>query len=106
MNSKDLGADVVFAWPICEFAVMGASGAVDVIYHKQLVEAEDPDKLKKELVATYKEKYLDPYYAAKCGMVDEVILPVETRNKIIDAFESLENKVQFNLPKKHGNITL
>ncbi len=106
MNSKELGADIVFAWPICEFAVMGAGGAVDVIYHKQLEQAEDRETLRAELVKRYKDKYLDPFFAAKCGMVDEVILPEETRHKIIMAFESLKDKVQYALPKKHGNISL
>lgn len=106
MDSKALGSDIAFAWPICEFAVMGASGAVDVIYHKQLEDAEDPSKLRAELIKKYEEKYLDPYYAAMCGMVDEVIMPEETREKIIAAFESLEDKKVEVLPKKHGNISL
>lgn len=106
MDSKALGCDVVFAWPICEFAVMGAGGAVDVIYHKQLEEAEDPAKLREELIRKYEEKYLDPYFAATCGMVDEVILPEETRDSIIAAFDSLKDKKVDVLPKKHGNISL
>ncbi len=106
MDSKALGCDVAFAWPICEFAVMGAGGAVDVIYHKQLETAENPQKLREELVQKYEDKYLDPYFAATCGMIDEVILPEETREKIIDAFDSLNDKRLYNLPKKHGNISL
>lgn len=106
MDSKALSSDVVFAWPICEFAVMGAGGAVDVIYHKQLEESEDPVKLRAELIKKYEDKYLDPYYAAMCGMIDEVILPEETREKIIAAFDSLEDKKIEILPKKHGNISL
>lgn len=106
MDSKALSSDVAFAWPICEFAVMGASGAVDVIYHKQLEETEDPVKLRAELIKKYEDKYLDPYYAAMCGMIDEVILPEETRDKIIAAFDSLEDKKTEILPKKHGNISL
>lgn len=106
MDSKALSSDIAFAWPICEFAVMGAGGAVDVIYHKQLEEAENPAKLRAELIKKYEDKYLDPYYAAMCGMIDEVILPEETREKIIAAFESLENKKADLLPKKHGNISL
>lgn len=106
MNSKDLGADYVFAWPICEFAVMGAEGAVDVIYHKTLSEAENPQELRTELVEKYKNKYLDPYFAAKCGMVDDVILPEETRKKIIDSIKGLDNKEIFTVKKKHGNISL
>ena len=106
MDSKALSSDVAFAWPICEFAVMGAGGAVDVMYHKQLEEAEDPAKLRAELIKKYEDKYLDPYYAAMCGMIDEVILPEETRQKIITAFDSLEDKEVKILPKKHGNISL
>lgn len=106
MDSKALSSDVAFAWPICEFAVMGAGGAVDVIYHKQLDEAEDPVGLRAELIKKYEDKYLDSYYAAMCGMIDEVILPEETREKIIAAFNSLENKKVEVLPKKHGNISL
>lgn len=106
MDSKALGCDVAFAWPICEFAVMGASGAVDVIFHRLLEESNDPEKLRAELIRKYEDKYLDPYYAATCGMIDEVILPEETREKIIAAFGSLENKTVEVLSKKHGNITL
>ena len=106
MDSKALGCDVAFAWPICEFAVMGAGGAVDVIYHKQLAESEEPDKLRERLIKEYEDKYLDPYFAATCGMIDEVILPEETRDKIITAFNSLIDKKKYNFPKKHGNITL
>lgn len=106
MDSKALGSDIAFAWPICEFAVMGAGGAVDVIYHKQLEKAEDPAGLRAELIKKYEDKYLDPYYAAMCGMIDEVILPEETRNKIIAAFNILEDKKIELPPKKHGNISL
>ncbi len=106
MDSKALSSDIAFAWPICEFAVMGAGGAVDVIYHKQLEEAEEPAKLRAELIRKYEDKYLDPYFAAMCGMIDEVILPEETREKIVKAFNSLENKKVETLPKKHGNISL
>ena len=106
MDSKALSSDIAFAWPICEFAVMGAGGAVDVIYHKQLEEAENPVKLRAELIKKYEDKYLDPYYTAMCGMIDEVILPEETRDKIIAAFESLDDKKIEILPKKHGNISL
>jgi propionyl-CoA carboxylase beta chain len=106
MDSKALGSDIAFAWPICEFAVMGPGGAVDIIYHKQLDEAEDAAALRAELIKKYEEKYLDPYYAAMCGMVDEVIFPEETREKLIAAFASLENKKVDSIQKKHGNISL
>ena len=106
MNSKAMGADVVYAWPICELAVMGADGAVDVIFNRQLREAEDPDKLREEKIESYKEKYLNPYFAASCGFVDEVILPEDTRARLVDAFAGLENKTVATLKKKHGNIAL
>lgn len=106
MDSKALSCDVAFAWPICEFAVMGAGGAVDVIYHSVLEKAENRDQLREELIKKYEDKYLDPYFAATCGMIDEVILPEETREKIIAAFRGLEGKTKNILPKKHGNIAL
>ena len=106
MNSKAMGADVVFAWPICEIAVMGADGAVDVMFNKQIAKAENPEQLRQEQIKKYEEKYLNPYFAASFGMVDEVILPEETRSKIIDAFYSLENKQVLTYKKKHGNIPL
>lgn len=106
MNSKALGADIVFAWPICEFAVMGPDSAVDVIFHKQLEKAEDYEALRSKLIKDYEEKYLDPYFAATCGMVDEVIFPEETRFKIIKALDALQDKKVTKLEKKHGNIPL
>lgn len=106
MDSKALGCDIVFAWPICEFAVMGAGGAVDIIFHKQIEKSENPDELRASLVKDYEEKYLDPYFAATCGMVDEVILPEETREKVIGALAALENKQVVRIHKKHGNISL
>lgn len=106
MNSKGLGADIVFAWPVCEIAVMGAEGAVDVMYAKYLSNVEDKDKEKKILVDSYEQKYLNPYFAAEYGMVDEVILPEETRQKIIFALKALETKCEQKSEKKHGNITL
>lgn len=106
MNSKDMGADIVFAWPICEIAVMGADGAVDVMFNKQIAKAENPEQLRQEQIKKYEDKYLNPYFAASFGMVDEVILPEETRNKLIVAFDSLENKQVLMYSKKHGNIPL
>lgn len=106
MNSKALGADIVYAWPICEIAVMGAEGAVDVMYNKQIKQAENPIEFRQEKIDKYKEKYLNPYFAASLGMVDEVVLPEETREKIIQAFESLEHKDVKGYNKKHGNIPL
>lgn len=106
MNSKAMGADVVFAWPICEIAVMGADGAVDVMFNKQIKQAENPDEFRQEQIAKYEKKYLNPYFAASLGMVDEVVLPEETRAKIIEAFSALEGKQIVGYSKKHGNIPL
>lgn len=106
MNSKELGADIVFAWPICEIAVMGADGAVDVIYHKQINEAENPDIYRQQKIAEYEKVYLTPYFAASCGMIDEIISPKETKYKIVKAFESLQNKSADRPKRKHGNIAL
>lgn len=106
MNSKALGADIVYAWPICEIAVMGAEGAVDVMFYKQIKQAENPEEFRQEKIDKYKEKYLNPYFAASLGMVDEVILPEETREKIICAFDALKDKKVNGYNKKHGNIPL
>ncbi len=106
MNSKNLGGDFNFAWPTAEIAVMGPEGAVAILYKKELSEAEDPAKLKKELAVKYREEVANPYIADEKGYIDEVIDPAETRNKLIKAFEALENK-HVNVPsRKHGNIPL
>lgn len=106
MNCKGLGADVVYAWPIAEIAVMGASGAVAVIGRKAIESAEDPDAKRQELIDEYNEKFMTPYVAAERGYVDEVILPAETREKLLSALHMLEDKKQKLLRKKHGNIPL
>ena len=106
MNSKGLGADVVYAWPIAEIAVMGASGAVAIIGRKAIEAAEDKDAKREELVAEYNDKFMNPYVAASRGYVDEVILPEETKEKIVSALASLETKSQSRPYKKHGNIPL
>ena len=106
MNSKGLGADVVYAWPIAEIAVMGASGAVAIIGKRAIDAAEDPAAKKQELIDEYNEKFMNPYVAAEHGYVDEVILPEETKTKVLAAFDMLEEKKK-DLPyKKHGNIPL
>ena len=106
MNSKGTGADIVYAWPIAELAVMGAAGAVSIIGRKEIKAAEDPSAKKRELLEKYNEIFMNPYIAAAHGYVDEVIMPVETRQRVVSAFSMLENK-QKNLPeKKHGNIPL
>lgn len=106
MNSKALGADMVFAWPICEIAVMGADGAVDIVYHREIEDAENAEEFRQKEIEKYEEKYLTPYFAAAYGMVDEIIMPEETREKLIRAFHSLENKYVETYKKKHGNIAL
>ena len=106
MNSKGTGADVVYAWPIAEIAVMGASGAVSIIGKKAIDAAEDPAAKREELLNEYNDKFMNPYIAAEHGYVDEVILPEETRTKISKAFNMLKTKER-DLPyKKHGNIPL
>ncbi len=106
MNSKHIGADMNFAWPTAEIAVMGAKGASEIIFRKEIAAADDPKAKLEEKVADYTEKFANPYRAAHRGYVDEVIKPEETRQKLIRAFGMLKNKVQ-NLPrKKHGNLPL
>lgn len=106
MNSKHIGADLNYAWPTAEIAVMGAKGAAEIIFKKQISEAADHEAKLKEKEAEYAEKFANPYGAAARGFIDEVITPDVTRQKLIRAFEMLEHKV-VNLPKrKHGNIPL
>jgi propionyl-CoA carboxylase beta chain len=106
MNSKHIGADMNFAWPIAEIAVMGAKGAAEIIFRKEIASSENPAEKHKEKEGEYAELFAHPYNAAARGYVDEIIKPNETREKLIKAFRMLENKVD-NLPrKKHGNIPL
>lgn len=106
MNSKHLRADANFAFPTAEIAVMGPDGAVNIIYRRELSQAEDPEAMRAELVAAYREKFANPYQAASLGYIDDVLLPNETRRRLIETFDSLENKRAENPPKKHGNIPL
>jgi len=106
MNSKNMGADMVFAWPIAEIAVMGADGAVNIIFKKQIEKAEDPEAERQRLVQAYEEKFMSPYIAAARGHVDEVIFPEETRAKLRNALDMLKTKSQSMPKKKHGNIPL
>jgi propionyl-CoA carboxylase beta chain len=106
MNSKHLRADFNFAYPTAEIAVMGPDGAVNIIYRRELKAAEDAVALKAKLVEDYRDKFANPYQAASLGYVDEVLLPRDTRARLIDAFDSLENKRDVMPPKKHGNIPL
>jgi len=104
MCSKDLGADFVFAWPTAEIAVMGAEGATPIIFRKEIEAAPDPEAKKREKIQEYRNLLYNPYIAASRGYVDEVILPRETRPKIIKALEILSAKRETKPPKKHGNI--
>jgi len=106
LSSKHIRTDLVFAWPTAEIAVMGADGAVDVLYGKDIQAAEDPELARKEFIAEYKEKFSKPYPAAASGHVDEVILPEETRPRLVAALELLKNKQGSSRPKKHGNMPL
>ena len=106
MNSKGLGADIVYAWPIAEIAVMGASGAVAIIGRKAIDAAEDKEAKREELTKEYNDKFMNPYVAASRGYVDEVIFPEETKTKIYEALKALETKSQDRPYKKHGNIPL
>lgn len=106
MNSKHIGADFNFAWPTAEIAVMGAKGASEIIFKREIAEAQDPAAKLAEKEAEYKEKFAHPYRAASRGFIDEVIDPINTRRKLIKAFTMLENKVVKLPKKKHGNIPL
>jgi propionyl-CoA carboxylase beta chain len=106
MNSKHIGADLNYAWPTAEIAVMGAKGAAEIIFKKEISVADDQEAKLQEKVDQYTEKFANPYRAARRGYVDEVILPNETRKKLIRAFGMLENKVATLPKKKHGNIPL
>jgi len=106
MSSRHLRGDVNLAWPTSEIAVMGAEGAVNVLFRRELSKADDPDKLRSQLVADFREKFSNPYIAAEAGFIDSVIVPRDTRPVVIDALSMLRNKRDSNPPKKHGNIPL
>jgi len=106
MNSKHIGADLNYAFPTAEIAVMGAKGAAEIIFKKEITQAENPESKLAEKVADYTEKFANPYRAAALGYVDEIIKPEDTRQKLIRAFKMLENKVDKLPKKKHGNIPL
>jgi propionyl-CoA carboxylase beta chain len=106
MGSKHMRADVNFAYPTAEIAVMGPEGAVNILYRRELAEAADPAAFRAERVTEFREKFANPYVAAARGYVDEVIEPKETRPKLIRALRSLATKRDTNPPKKHGNIPL
>jgi len=106
MNSKSIGSDLNFAWPTAEIAVMGAKGAAEIIFKKEIANSPDPQKKWLEKEAEYADLFANPYRAAERGIIDEVIFPNETRNKVILGFKMLENKNEVLPPKKHGNIPL
>jgi propionyl-CoA carboxylase beta chain len=106
MNSKHIGADMNFAWPSAEIAVMGAKGAAEIIFKREIEAADDKEAKWKEKEQEYADLFANPYNAAARGYVDEVIRPDQTREKLIRAFAMLENKVDQLPRKKHGNMPL
>ncbi|HLH27278.1 MAG TPA: carboxyl transferase domain-containing protein, partial [Acidimicrobiales bacterium] len=106
MNSKHIRADVSYAWPTAEIAVMGPEGAVNIIFRRELERAEDPVARKAELIEEYREKFSNPFVAAERGFVDDVIEPEETRPRLIASLEMLLTKRETLPPRKHGNIPL
>jgi acetyl-CoA carboxylase carboxyltransferase component len=106
MSSKHIRGDVNLAWPGAEIAVMGPEGAIKVLYRRELAAAEDSEALRNQLVQEYRDKLANPYVAASWGYLDDVIEPSETRPRLINALEMLQNKRDENPPKKHGNIPL
>jgi propionyl-CoA carboxylase beta chain len=106
MSSKHIRGDISYAWPSAEIAVMGPAGAVNIIFRKQIAEAEDPDAERTRLVQEYRDTFANPYVAAARGYIDDVIEPHQTRPRLIEALQMLQNKRDTNPPKKHGNIPL
>ncbi len=106
MNSKEMGADIVYAWPIAEIAVMGAEGAVNIAFKRKIKAAEDPEAMRQQCIREYEDRFLNPYVAAARGFVNEVIRPDETRTKLLEALHGLRNKHEEQPWKKHGNIPL
>jgi len=106
MNSKSIGADLAYAWPTAELAVMGPQGAVEIVYRRELQQAADPVARRAELVAEYTEKYANPYAAAERGYVDDVIDPADTRRKVAAGLRMLRTKREELPRRKHGNMPL
>ena len=106
MSSKHLRTDMNYAWPTAEIAVMGAEGAVNILYKREIETAENPDAARAAKIAEYREAFANPYVAAQRGFIDEVIRPRQTRARLIRALAALETKRDRNPPKKHGNIPL
>ncbi len=106
MSSKHIRTDFNYAWPTAEIAVMGAEGAVNILYKREIEKSPDPAATRAEKIAEFREKFANPYVAAERGFIDEVIRPRTTRRKLIQALATLETKRDRNPPKKHGNIPL
>jgi acetyl-CoA carboxylase carboxyltransferase component len=106
MSSKHIRGDISYAWPSAEIAVMGPEGAVNIIFRKQITEAEDPEAERARLVQEYRDTFANPYVAAARGYIDDVIEPHQTRSRLVEALQMLRNKRDTNPPKKHGNIPL
>ncbi|WP_110927509.1 acyl-CoA carboxylase subunit beta [Bacillus massiliglaciei] len=106
LNSKSIGADLTFAWPNAEIAVMGSQGAANIIFAREIQNSDNPEETRAAKIEEYREKFANPYVAASQGMVDDVIDPRETRKKIIQALDMLRNKKETRPQKKHGNIPL
>jgi acetyl-CoA carboxylase carboxyltransferase component len=106
MSSKHLGADMVLAWPTSEIAVMGAQGAANIIYRKDITTAENPTEKRQEKIKEYEDLFSNPYIAAQRGYVDAIIMPSDTRIRLIDALEAMASKTELMPPKKHGNVPL
>jgi propionyl-CoA carboxylase beta chain len=106
MSSKHVRGDINLAWPTAEIAVMGAEGAVNILYRDEIASSDDASATRERLVREYEERFANPYVAAARGYVDDVIRPSETRPRLIAALEMLADKRDTNPPKKHGNIPL
>ncbi len=106
MNSKHLRADVVYAWPTAEIAVMGASGAAEIIFRRKAEKTDKPEEFMAAKEAEYKERFSNPYRAAEKSYIEDIIEPAATRIRIIRSFEMLSGKRDTNPPRKHGNIPL
>lgn len=106
LNSKSIGADLVFAWPNAEIAVMGPQGAANIIFAREIASSDNPEAVRAQKIEEYREKFANPYVAASRGMVDDIIDPRETRIKLIQALDMMRNKKEDRPKKKHGNIPL
>jgi propionyl-CoA carboxylase beta chain len=106
MSSKHIRGDFNFAYPSSEIAVMGPDGAVNIVFRNQIEKAKDPVAEKSRLVEEYRKTFANPFKAAELGYIDEVVMPRETRPRLISALRTLENKRERNPPRKHGNIPL